>query len=120
MTTTFYANSDVLPGRNGYQVLTYKLDNESTDVLSLEIPSVLLPIKKDNELYKVTIEKLVTDKDIETAKVFDALRGVSYDNMVDDSEDELSDAIFQGYLKEIMACEDDNDETNYNNSKHRY
>lgn len=72
--TTIYAYSEYNPRRTHYQTLTYHLpDNYS---LSFEVPADLVNVTKDNELYKITIEKITDKEEIEQAMMFDKLRGV--------------------------------------------
>jgi len=79
--TTFYTYSDVGSHKRTFQVLKYRTKfNSVSDTFSLEIPSELLAIDKDDELYKVTVEHITNKDEIERIRTFNTIKGVLWKN----------------------------------------
>ena len=79
--TTFYTYSDVGSHKRTLQVLKYRTKfNSVSDTFSLEIPSELLAIDKDDELYKVTVEHITNKDEIERIRTFNTIKGVLWKN----------------------------------------
>jgi hypothetical protein len=74
--TTIYAYSEYNPHRTNFQTLTYQLRNDYS--LTFEVPNELVNVTKDNELYKITIEKITDKEEIEQVIMFDKLRGAEH------------------------------------------
>ena len=74
--TTIYAFSEYNPHRTNFQTLTYQLRNDYS--LTFEVPNELVNVTKDNELYKITIEKITDKEEIEQVIMFDKLRGAEH------------------------------------------
>jgi len=72
--TTIYAYSEY-NHRRDFQTLTYQCPDYYS--LTLEVPT-LVNVTKDNELYKITIEKITDKEEIEQVIMFDKLRGAEH------------------------------------------
>jgi len=71
---TFYANSYFNPYIKHYQTLEY-VDGENT--YTIEVPLSEMKITKEDELYKITIEKVTDDEEINMVRTFNKLRGAN-------------------------------------------
>ena len=74
--TTIHAFSEYNPHRTNFQTLTYRLRNDYS--LTFEVPADLVNVTEDNELYKITIEKITDKEEIEQVIMFDKLRGAEH------------------------------------------
>ncbi len=72
--TTIYAYSEYNPHRTNFQTLTYQLRNDYS--LTFEVPADLVNVTKDNELYKITIEKITDKEEIEQDMFLELVLGV--------------------------------------------